>query len=277
MGGEVKQYQVVVDAKRLAAYRLALGDIERILERNNASIGGGYIEKNRESFVIRGDAQFRTLEDIENTVVTSDDDGTPVLIKNVAQVQIGPALRFGAVTKHGEGEIVAGTVMMLTGANSREVVTAVKARLAEIQARAAGGRGDPLVLRPRRVHRPHAAHGGDQPRRGRGAGGGDPVPDARQPARLADRGAGDPAGDGDRGHRHGAPRRHRQPDVARRDRLRAAGRRRDRHARSGAAAAGARAARRELERAEADRAGDAPGRRGRSRSRWRSSCWSTCR
>jgi cobalt-zinc-cadmium resistance protein CzcA len=133
MGGEVKQYQVVVDAKRLAAYRLALGDIEEILERNNASVGGGYIEKNRESFVIRGDAQFQTLEDIENTVITSDADGTPVLIKNVAQVRIGPALRFGAVTKHGEGEIVAGTVMMLTGANSREVVAGVKARLAEIQ------------------------------------------------------------------------------------------------------------------------------------------------
>ncbi len=133
MGGEVKQYQVVVDAKRLAAYRLALGDIERILERNNSAVGGGYIEKNRESFVIRGDAQYRTLEDIEDTVITSDNDGTPVLIKNVAQVRIGPALRFGAVTKHGAGEIVAGTVMMLTGANSRDVVTAVKVRLAEIQ------------------------------------------------------------------------------------------------------------------------------------------------
>jgi cobalt-zinc-cadmium resistance protein CzcA len=133
MGGEVKQYQVVVDANRLAAYRLALGDIETILERNNAAIGGGYIEKNRESFVIRGDAQYQTLEDIENSVITSDQDGTPVLIKNVAQVKIGAALRFGAVTKHGEGEIVAGTVMMLTGANSREVVTDVRARLAEIQ------------------------------------------------------------------------------------------------------------------------------------------------
>jgi len=139
MGGEVKQYQVVVDAKRLAAYRLALGDVERILERNNASIGGGYIEKNRESIVIRGDAQYQTLDDIENTVITSDQAGTPVLIRNVAQVRIGPALRFGAVTKHGEGEIVAGTVMMLTGANSREVVTAVKQRLAEIQAELPAG------------------------------------------------------------------------------------------------------------------------------------------
>jgi cobalt-zinc-cadmium resistance protein CzcA len=132
MGGEVKQYQVVIDPKRLAGYRLSLGDVEQILERNNASIGGGYIEKNAESFSIRADAQFHTVEDIENTVVTSDADGTPVLIKHLGAVRIGPALRFGAVTKHGEGEIVAGTVMMLTGANSRDVVQAVKARLDEI-------------------------------------------------------------------------------------------------------------------------------------------------
>ena len=134
MGGEAKQYQVVIDPKRLAGYRLSLGDVQAILERNNAAIGGGYIEKNGESFAIRADAQFHGIEDIENTVVTSDADGTPVLIKNLGTVRIGPALRFGAVTKHGEGEIVAGTVMMLTGANSRDVVHAVKARLAEIQA-----------------------------------------------------------------------------------------------------------------------------------------------
>ncbi|HXU01614.1 MAG TPA: CusA/CzcA family heavy metal efflux RND transporter, partial [Polyangia bacterium] len=133
MGGEAKQYQVVLDPKRLAGYRLSLGDIQSILEKNNAAIGAGYIEKNRESFVIRADAQFHSVEEIENTVVTSDADGTPVLIKNVGEVRIGPALRFGAVTKHGEGEIVAGTVMMLTGSNSREVVHAVKKRLAEIQ------------------------------------------------------------------------------------------------------------------------------------------------
>jgi len=133
MGGEAKQYQVVLDPKRLDGYRLSLGDIEAILEKNNAAIGAGYIEKNREAFVIRADAQFHSIEEIENTVVTSDADGTPVLIRNLGEVRVGPALRFGAVTKHGEGEIVAGTVMMLTGANSREVVHAVKARLAEIQ------------------------------------------------------------------------------------------------------------------------------------------------
>lgn len=139
MGGEAKQYQVVIDPKRLAAYRLSLGQIHDILERNNASIGGGYLEKNGESFVIRGASQFRTIEDIENTVVTSDADGTPVLMKHLGRVQIGAALRFGAVTKHGEGEIVAGTVMMLTGANSRNVVHAVKDRLAQIQAELPAG------------------------------------------------------------------------------------------------------------------------------------------
>src|SRR5262245_28396132 len=133
MGGEAKQFQVVIDPKRLAGYGLTLHAVEEILVRNNASIGGGYIEKNSESYVIRADAQFRSVEDIENTVVTSDADGTPVLVKNVARVQVGPALRFGAVTKHGEGEIVAGTVMMLTGSNSRDVVYAVKDRLQEIQ------------------------------------------------------------------------------------------------------------------------------------------------
>jgi len=133
MGGEAKQYQVVLDPKRLAGYRLSVGDVQAVLERNNAAIGGGYIEKNQESYSIRADAQFHTVEDIENTVVTTDADGTPVLIKNLGAVRIGAALRFGTVTKHGDGEIVAGTVMMLSGANSRQVVEAVKAKLAELK------------------------------------------------------------------------------------------------------------------------------------------------
>ncbi|MCG5055837.1 MAG: CusA/CzcA family heavy metal efflux RND transporter [Myxococcales bacterium] len=133
MGGEAKQYQVIVDPKRLAGYKLSLGHIHDVLEKNNASIGAGYIEKNSESFVIRGDALFKNMEDIENTVVASDADGTPVLLRNVASVRLGPALRFGTVTKLGRGEIVAGTVMMLTGANSRKVVHAVREKLDEIQ------------------------------------------------------------------------------------------------------------------------------------------------
>ncbi len=134
MGGEAKQYQVILDPRRLAGYHLSLQQVQRALEENNASIGGGYVERHGESYVIRSEGQFHSVADIEDTVLASDHDGTPVLLKNVAKVRIGPALRFGVVTKQGEGEIVAGTVMMLTGANSREVVTAVKQRLAEIQA-----------------------------------------------------------------------------------------------------------------------------------------------
>jgi cobalt-zinc-cadmium resistance protein CzcA len=133
MGGEAKQYQVVVDPKKLAGYKVSLSQIHQVLERNNGALGAGYIEKNREAFVIRGDAQFRSLDDIANTVVTTDHDGTPILLRHIAKVQLGPALRFGAATKHGEGEIVTGTVMMLIGANSREVVAGVKQKLEEIK------------------------------------------------------------------------------------------------------------------------------------------------
>jgi cobalt-zinc-cadmium resistance protein CzcA len=133
MGGEAKQYQVVIDPRRLAGYKLTVARVLDALERNNASRGGGYIEKGGESYVIRGDALYKNLDDIGNTVVTTDADGTPVLVKQLGTVQIGAALRFGVVTKHGEGEIAAGTVMMLIGANSRDVVAAVKTRLAEIQ------------------------------------------------------------------------------------------------------------------------------------------------
>jgi heavy metal efflux system protein len=133
MGGEAKQYHVVLDRKRLAAYRLTLSQVHDILTRSNASLGAGYIEKNQESYVIRADAQLKSLEDIGNTVLSSDSDGTPVLVKHVGKVQLGPALRFGVVTRHGEGEIAAGTVMMLIGANSREVVKNVKLKLEEIK------------------------------------------------------------------------------------------------------------------------------------------------
>ena len=133
MGGESKQYQVIIQPKRLAEYRITLASIYETLRRNNANIGGGYIEKGGESYVIRGEAQYRDLDDIGNTVVATDADGTPVLLKQLATLKLGPALRFGVVTKHGKGEIVAGTVMMLIGQNSREVVNSVKLKLAEIQ------------------------------------------------------------------------------------------------------------------------------------------------
>jgi cobalt-zinc-cadmium resistance protein CzcA len=132
MGGEAKQYQVVIDPKRLAEYHLSLARILDVLEKNNGNVGGGYIEKRDEQVVLRGEAQFKSLDDIAGTTVSVDEDGTPVLLRQVATVKLGPALRYGVVTKYGKGEIVAGTVMMLIGQNSREVVKNVKLKLAEI-------------------------------------------------------------------------------------------------------------------------------------------------
>ena len=101
MGGEAKQYQVVLDPRRLAGYHLSLQNVERALEENNASIGGGYVERDGESYVIRSDGQFHSIEDIENTVLSSDQDGTPVLLKNVAtrSHRTGAALRRGHQTR----------------------------------------------------------------------------------------------------------------------------------------------------------------------------------
>jgi cobalt-zinc-cadmium resistance protein CzcA len=89
MGGEAKQYQVVLNPKRLAAYKVTLSQVYEMLRRNNATIGGGYIEKNRESYVIRGEAQYQDLSDIGNTVITTDEAGTPVLLRQLAQVKLG--------------------------------------------------------------------------------------------------------------------------------------------------------------------------------------------
>lgn len=129
MGGEAKEYQVILDPKRLAAYQISLRRVHEVLESNNASLGGGYIERSREAYIIRGDAQYKSIEDIEKTVVATDADGTPVFLSQVAKVKLGAALRFGVVTKHGQGEIASGTAMMLIGSNSRDVVSRVKAKL----------------------------------------------------------------------------------------------------------------------------------------------------
>ena len=134
MGGEVKQYQVVLDPRKMAGFKLTLREVLTALQQNNTNVGGGYIETNNEQVVIRGEAQFKDAEDIADTVLAVDGDGTPTLLRRIAEVKVGPALRYGVVTMHGKGEIVAGTVMMLIGANSREVVKNVKLKIEEIQA-----------------------------------------------------------------------------------------------------------------------------------------------
>jgi len=132
-GGEAKQYQVLVDPRKLQAHRLTLSQVMEAIRENNGSVGGGYIERSSESIVVRGDGLVGSVEDLAQVVVKADSDGTPVLLRHVAEVRIGAALRFGSATQYGRGPVVTGTVMMLIGSNSREVVRAVKERIIEIE------------------------------------------------------------------------------------------------------------------------------------------------
>jgi heavy metal efflux system protein len=133
MGGAAKEYQVVLDPARLAAFQLTLGQVLEALERNNANVGGGWVERGGEQMVIRGQGQLRTVEDIDDVVITADRDGTPIQIRHLGKARVGAALPQGVVTRDGKGEAVTGTVLMLIGQNSRDVVHAVKDEIEKIR------------------------------------------------------------------------------------------------------------------------------------------------
>src|SRR5262245_18710540 len=131
MGGFVKQYQVMVDPGLLQKYDLALHDIFAAVAKNNANAGGNILEKGSEKYIVRGIGLIRTVQDIENIVV-KEARGTPVYVRDVAEVQIGHAVRHGAAVLNGKHEVVAAIVLMLRGGNAREVVQAVKHKVEEI-------------------------------------------------------------------------------------------------------------------------------------------------
>ena len=132
-GGEVKQYEVSVDPKRLQSMGVTIGELLLALESNNENTGGAYIEKRPNSYSIRGEGLLRTLDDIRKVVVKIPPGGVPLLVGDVAEVGFGAAPRYGALTRNGEGEAVGGTVMMLKGGNSAEVVKAIEARIPNVQ------------------------------------------------------------------------------------------------------------------------------------------------
>lgn len=131
-GGFLKQYEVAIDPERLRSMDISISEIYTALEKNNSVAGGGYIEKENESYFIRGEGLVTSVEDIENIVVRSREN-QPIYIKDIAKVGFGAANRFGAVTGNGEGEKVLGQVMMLKGADSKKVIDAVKHRVEEMQ------------------------------------------------------------------------------------------------------------------------------------------------
>jgi len=133
MGGDLKQFQVQVDRARLKAQDLALSDVVQALESANLNAGGGYVDRREESFTVRGQGLLENAEEIGEVVVRNNADGTPVLVRHVADVKVGSALRQGVITHDGKGEAVTGIVMMLLGENSRTVVHSVAERVREVQ------------------------------------------------------------------------------------------------------------------------------------------------
>ena len=132
-GGLEKQYQVLLDPAKLQSYGLSLRDVLEAVARNNANVGGAYIEHGSEQYLLRGIGLAESAQDISNIVVKTGREGVPLHVHDIGAVVTGATVRQGAVTADGEGEIVAGIAMMLKGANSRTVVERVKERIAQIQ------------------------------------------------------------------------------------------------------------------------------------------------
>ncbi len=131
-GGYLKQYEIAIRPSQLKAMNISTSEVYTALEKNNSIAGGAYIEKTNQSYFIRAEGKASSIQDIENIVVKNT-NGLPIYIKNVAEVRFGHANRFGAITGNGEGEKVLGQVMMLKGANSKQVIHDVKERIATIQ------------------------------------------------------------------------------------------------------------------------------------------------
>ena len=132
-GGLPKQYQVVVDPARLLAFRIALHDVFEAVEKGTRNAGGGYIEHNREQYILRGEGLVESLADIEKIVLKASEDGTPVTVGSVAQVREGAMLRIGVATIDGRGETVIGLVQMLAGENALQVATRARQAVEELQ------------------------------------------------------------------------------------------------------------------------------------------------
>lgn len=131
-GGYVKQYEVAINTDQLNASGVSVSEVFDALQRNNANTGGSYIEENSNQYYIRGIGVVKNLEDVANITVKTV-DGTPVKVGDVAKIQLGHATRFGAVTRNGEGEVVAGIAIMLKGENFQKVSKNVKERINQIQ------------------------------------------------------------------------------------------------------------------------------------------------
>jgi len=132
-GGKLKQYEIAIHPNKLQSYGLTISDVFAAVENNNQNTGGSYIEKGATSLFIRSEGLIGNVSDIENIAVKTTAGGTPLFIRDVAEVKIGYATRYGAMCYNDEGEVSGAVVMMLKGANSSDVIKNVKERVAQIQ------------------------------------------------------------------------------------------------------------------------------------------------
>ena len=133
IGGYVKQYQVEVDPNKLLAYRIPISKVKTAIQRSNSDVGGRLVEMSETEFMVRGLGYIKSIQDIENIPLDASQEGTPVFLKNVAQVNLGPELRRGIAEKDGEGEVVGGIIVMRWGENALEVIKNVKKKIEELK------------------------------------------------------------------------------------------------------------------------------------------------
>ncbi len=132
-GGKLKQYEIAIDPNKLKSYGLTVSEVFAALENNNQNTGGAYIERKTTVLYIRSEGLIGSLSDINSIAVKNTENGTPLFIKDVADVRIGNAIRYGAMTYNGESEVTGAVVMMLKGANSSQVIKDVKDRIEQIK------------------------------------------------------------------------------------------------------------------------------------------------
>jgi cobalt-zinc-cadmium resistance protein CzcA len=132
-GGYLRQYEVSVDPARLASNGVTMAELYAALQDNNANTGGAYIERGPNAYFIRGEGRVNSLDDLGATVIKQAAAGAPLLVRDVATLRMGHAVRYGAMTRNGEGETVGAVVLMLKGASSENTIKNVKTRVAEIQ------------------------------------------------------------------------------------------------------------------------------------------------
>ena len=131
IGGFVKQYQVTVDPTKLRAYNIPISDVSRAIQRSNGEVGGRSIEMAEKEFILRVRGYIEKIEDLQKVAVGVGSSGTPILLGDVANIQLGPDMRRGIAELNGEGETVGGIVVVRYGANAKEVINNVKKRLDE--------------------------------------------------------------------------------------------------------------------------------------------------